>query len=67
MSDSTKDRLQGGFDKVKGMAKEKMGEVTNDDEKQAEGQMDQVKGEAKEGKADAKDKVDDVAKKFTGN
>jgi uncharacterized protein YjbJ (UPF0337 family) len=67
MSDSTKDRTEGGMDKAKGMFKEKLGDLTGNDDQKAEGQVDQVKGEAKEGKADVKDKIDEGVKKFTGN
>ena len=67
MSDSSQDRAEGAFDKLKGKAKEVFGDATGNDDTKAEGQMDQGKGEAKQGVAGAKDKVDDAVKKVTGN
>lgn len=67
MSDSSKDRAGGAFDKLKGKAKEAFGKATGNDDVKAEGQADQGKGAAKQGVADAKDKVDDTVKKVTGN
>jgi len=67
MSDSSQDRAEGAFDKLKGQAKEAVGNATGDEDTRAEGQVDQGKGEAKQGVADAKDKVDDAVKKLTGN
>ncbi len=67
MSDSSKDRAEGAFDKLKGKAKEMFGDATGNDDTKAEGQVDQGKGEAKQGVADAKDKVDEGVKKITGN
>jgi uncharacterized protein YjbJ (UPF0337 family) len=65
MSDATRDRIEGSVDDAKGRGKAAWGNVTDDEDKQAEGQLDQTKGEAKQGMADVKDKVDDVVKKVT--
>lgn len=67
MSDSSQDRVEGAFDKLKGQGKEAFGDATGNDDTKAEGQLDQGKGEAREGIADARDKVDDIVKKVTGN
>jgi uncharacterized protein YjbJ (UPF0337 family) len=60
MSDHNKDRIEGGVDQVKGTVKEKAGDVTGNEQAQAEGMFDKLKGKAKEGLADAKDKIDDL-------
>lgn len=67
MSDSTKDRTEGAFDKTKGNVKENVGEARNDDEQVAEGKTDQASGEGKQGLANIKDKVNDAVKKITNN
>ena len=46
---------KGFTDKVKGKAKEVVGEVTNDDSTKAEGLLDQAVGKAKEIASDVKD------------
>lgn len=65
MSDATRDRIEGNVDEVTGQAKSKWGDLTNNEDTQAEGAMDQVTGNMKQGLADVKDKVDDVVKKVT--
>ena len=65
MTESSKDRIGGMMDEAKGKAKEVWGDLTGNEDTEAEGQMDQVKGEAKKGLADAKDKVDDVVDDLT--
>ena len=60
MSDHNKDRIEGGVDQLKGTVKEKAGDVTGNEQAQAEGMFDKLKGKAKEGLADAKDKIDDL-------
>jgi len=65
MSDATRDRIDGKMDDVTGRGKSALGNVTGDDKMKGEGEADQVSGKVKEGLADAKDKVDDVVKKFT--
>ncbi len=67
MSDSTRDRLSGKADELKGRGKSALGDLTDDDQKRAEGDADQTQGKVKQGLADVKDKVDDVVKKVTGN
>lgn len=58
------DRFDAKKDDVTGKAKEKYGDVTNDESKKNEGKADQGKGKVKEGVADMKDKVGDMADKF---
>ena len=65
MSDATRDRIDGKMDDVTGRGKSALGNVTGDDKMKGEGEADQASGKVKEGLADAKDKVDDVVKKFT--
>ena len=60
------DRFDAAKDDVKGKAKEKYGDMTNDESKQAEGKMDQFKGDVKDGMADVKDKAGDLADKIKG-
>jgi uncharacterized protein YjbJ (UPF0337 family) len=67
MSDQSRDRIEGSFDEIKGRGKAAWGELTDDDQKRAEGQADQAEGKAKQTVADVKDKVDDAVKKVTGN
>ena len=65
MSDATRDRIEGIVDEAKGRGKSAWGELTDDDEKRAEGDLDKAKGGVKQGMADVKNKIDDVAKKIT--
>ena len=51
---------------VAGEIKQKVGEVTGDDELAGEGQGEQVESKAKQIVEDAKDKVQSVADKVTG-
>lgn len=67
MSDASHDRIEGRVDELKGRGKSALGDLTDDDQKRAEGDADQTQGKLKQGIADAKDKVDDVVKKVTGN
>ena len=66
MSDSTKNRIEGTLDKVKGEGKEQLGQATDDKRTQGEGVLDQAQGEGKQGMADVKDKAGDLLKKATG-
>ena len=78
MSDSTQDRIEGTFDKLKGEGKEQLGQATDDERTQGEGvldqaqgegkegMLDQAQGEGKEGMADVKDKAGDLLKKSNG-
>ncbi len=65
MSDATRDRIEGSVDDVTGQAKSAFGNLTGDEQTQAEGDMDQAEGGLKQGLADVKDKVDDVVKTVT--
>lgn len=49
------DKIEGKIDKLKGIAKEKMGESADDPAVEAEGEKDQVKGHAKEAWEEIKD------------
>ena len=66
MSDQTRDRVEGAFDKAKGEGKEAFGKATDDKQTQGEGMMDQAQGDGKQGMADLKDKAGDMVKKVTG-
>jgi uncharacterized protein YjbJ (UPF0337 family) len=55
------------MDEIQGRAKSAWGELTDDDQKRAEGDADRMEGKLKQGVADAKDKVDDAVKKVTGS
>ncbi|MGD1091792.1 MAG: CsbD family protein [Bryobacteraceae bacterium] len=44
MKDSTKDQVTGKFHELKGKAKKKTGQVTNDPDLEAEGQDEKVAG-----------------------
>lgn len=57
--DSFKDKMSGAKDKIKGEAKEKYGEFTDDKKKEVEGKIDQAKGEAKKKYGEAKDKINE--------
>lgn len=54
---------KGLTDKVKGKAKEVVGEVTNDDSTKAEGLLDQAVGKAKEIASDVKDVATELVEK----
>ena len=54
---------KGFTDKVKGKAKEVVGEVTNDDSKKAEGILDQVVGKTKEVASNVKDVATELVEK----
>ncbi len=65
MSDSSRDRIDGKMDEVGGQVKGGFGDLTGDEETQAEGEAQENKGKLQQGMADAKDKVDDLVKKVT--
>jgi uncharacterized protein YjbJ (UPF0337 family) len=44
MKDSSKDRIQGAAHEAKGKIKEKMGRMTNNPQKEAEGQDEKIGG-----------------------
>ena len=54
---------KGFTDKVKGKAKEVVGEVTNDDSKKAEGILEQVVGKTKEVASNVKDVATELVEK----
>jgi uncharacterized protein YjbJ (UPF0337 family) len=60
-----KDEIRGKAEKAKGYVKDKAGEVLNDPDLEAEGEVEQGKGELREGYGKAKRKVgeavDDIA------
>ncbi|MEH7096004.1 CsbD family protein [Neobacillus vireti] len=52
-----KDKVAGGFDQVKGEAKEQWGKVTEDHSTETDGKFDKVKGKVKEGIGEIKEKL----------
>lgn len=67
MSDTSKTRIEGKVDDLKGRTKEAWGDVSGDEQAKAEGQADQMLGKIKQGVADAKDKIDDAVDKITNS
>lgn len=65
MSDTSKMRIEGTVDDVKGRAKEAWGDVSGNEQAKSEGQADQALGKVKQGVADVKDKIDDAVEKVT--
>jgi uncharacterized protein YjbJ (UPF0337 family) len=65
MSDESRDRIEGFAQENKGKAKEAFGDLTGDENTQAEGETDQAMGNLKKSVADAKDKLGDMVKKAT--
>ena len=57
MDNSTKDKVEGKFHEVKGNVKEKVGQVTNDPNLEAEGQDEKFAGKVQK-------KVGDIEKVF---
>jgi len=57
---SASDKIEAGMDKLKGKAKEAVGEATDNEQLQAEGKFDQAKGHAKSAVENAKDAAKDV-------
>ncbi|GAA1741457.1 CsbD family protein [Aeromicrobium alkaliterrae] len=58
------DKAQNTAEKLVGQAKEKVGDVTNNDDLKAEGQADQAKGSLKNAGEDAKDAAGNVKDAF---
>jgi uncharacterized protein YjbJ (UPF0337 family) len=54
------EQVQGTADKLKGKVKETAGEITNDEDLEAEGKADQLKGGAEKAWGKVKDAADDV-------
>ncbi len=67
MSDQTRDRIEGTVDEVTGRGKSALGDLTGNEQTQAEGQSDQAQGNLKQGLADVKETVDNAVKKVTGS
>lgn len=63
MDKQDKERLEGAGDKVAGSVEETIGDLTGNEQAQAEGKAEQVKGDLRQGLADAKDKVNDLIDK----
>jgi len=51
-----RDKVEGGFDQVKGEAKEQWGKATEDHSTETDGKFDKVKGKVKEGIGEIKEK-----------
>ncbi|MBU8570894.1 stress response protein CsbD [Bacillus subtilis] len=58
-NDSVKDKLKGGFNKAKGEVKDKVGDMADRTDMQAEGKKDKAKGEIQKDIGKAKDKFSD--------
>jgi uncharacterized protein YjbJ (UPF0337 family) len=58
------DKIKNTAEKVAGAAKEKYGDLTDDEEKQAEGQVDQSKADLKQSGEHAKDAASDARDAF---
>ncbi len=65
MTDQSKDRIEGAFDKLQGRGEGAVGELTDNDQLRDQGDANRLQGEGKQGLADAKDKLDDAVKKVT--
>jgi uncharacterized protein YjbJ (UPF0337 family) len=61
MSITSKDELEGKFEKAKGFVKDKVGEATGDRELEAEGEVQRAEGEAQETWGEVKRNVSDAA------
>jgi uncharacterized protein YjbJ (UPF0337 family) len=58
------DKLHNAADKVKGATKEKLGDVTGDDDQKAEGRADQSKADLKNAGENVKDAASDAKDAF---
>ncbi|MBO0586647.1 CsbD family protein [Sporosarcina sp. E16_8] len=58
-SDSFSDKVKSTVNKVKGEAKDQIGNATNNPSLQAEGKFDKLKGEAQKKIGELKDKISD--------
>ena len=54
------EKMEAGMDKLKGKAKEAVGQVTDNEKLEAEGKMDQAKGDLKSAAEKAKDTARDI-------
>ena len=48
MTDSTTDKIEGALHQAKGLVKEKVGQLTNDPDLEAEGQAENLSGKVQE-------------------
>lgn len=55
-----KDRIEGPLKEAGGKAKEEWGDLTDDEEREAEGQADQVEGKVQTEWGEGKDKARDI-------
>ena len=65
MSDATDDRVDGAAEEIKGRGKNAWGELTNDEEKQIEGEMSKATSKLKRAEADETETVDETVKVWT--
>lgn len=59
--------MSGETDQVKGRVKQAVGDLTDNEDLEREGERDEFAGEAKDTVDDVKDKVNDAIDKVTGN
>lgn len=59
--------MSGETDQVKGRVKQAVGDLTDNEDLEREGERDEFAGEAKDAVDDVKDKVNDAIDKVTGN
>jgi uncharacterized protein YjbJ (UPF0337 family) len=62
-----RDEIKGKVDKAKGYVKDKAGEITNDPELEAEGEVERGTGAVQEGYGKAKRKVQEGVDEVTGD
>lgn len=60
-----RDEIKGKFEKGKGKVKEKAGEIMNDPDLEASGEVDQVEGTVQEGYGTAKRKTKETVDELT--
>jgi uncharacterized protein YjbJ (UPF0337 family) len=66
MTEGAQDRAQGSIDELKGRGKAAWGNVTGDQQLQAEGEADKLKGKVERGIGDLKDKAEDLKADISG-
>ncbi len=66
MGSGTGDKAEGKWDEVKGKAKEKFGDATDDEDMQAEGAKDELKGKGKQAWGNVKNAGENVKEAVTG-
>lgn len=62
MATPNKDEFEGKWEQLKGSVKDKAGELTNDEELEAEGEVQHAEGEAQESWGKTKRKVGEAVK-----